>query len=229
MNARAVDLKKLRAALRQMTRVNLLIIAERAIELVSRDKLQALVGNLVRLKDLAQTKPTAVRLLAEVRKFYEAGLQGRYYESFDVNSKNFMDTSEGTEEFTVEFNDLLGKCVHAAENEPRHPVREAFELLLGLLRRIDMGDDVIFFADEGGSYQIGVDWRVVLPAYFRCLASTAPPEDFAREADRTIKDFAEYERSRHLTAARRMASAEQKKALRSLPAIRGRRGAAHAR
>ena len=33
-------------------------------------------------------------------------------------------------------------------------MREAFELLLGLLRRIDKGDDVIFFADEEGSWRI---------------------------------------------------------------------------
>jgi len=48
--------------------------------------------------------------------------------------------------------------------QPRQPVREAFELLLGLLRRIDKGDDVIFFADEEGSWRIGVDWRVELSA-----------------------------------------------------------------
>ncbi len=227
MTALAVDLAKLRAALRRMSRGNLLIIAERAIELVPRAKLQALVGDSVRLKDLAEKKPAVMPVLAEVRRFYEAGLQGRYYESFAVNSKNFMETSERTDEFIVEFNDLLGKCVHAAENEPMPPVREAFELLLGLLRRIDKGDDVIFFADEGGSWQVGVNWRVALPAYFQCLASAAAPEDFAREVDRAIKDFGEYDRPSHLTAARRVASAEQKKALRSLPAARG-RGTAHA-
>ena len=43
-------------------------------------------------------------------------------------------------------------------------MREAFELLLGLLRRIDKGDDVIFFADDEGSWRIGVDWRVELSA-----------------------------------------------------------------
>lgn len=226
MTARAVDLEKLRAALRRMSRGNLLIIAERAIEFIPRAKLQALVGDSVRLTNLARTKPAAAPLLAEVRRFYEAGLQGRYYESFAVNSKNFMETSQGTEEFIVEFNDLLGKCVHAAEKEPMPPVREAFELLFRLLRCIDKGDDVIFFADEGGSWQVGVDWRIALPAYFQCLANTAPPEDFAREVDRAIKDFAEYERPRHLTSARRVASAKQKKALRALPAARGRREAA---
>lgn len=79
---------------------------------------------------------------------------------------------------------------------------------------------MIFFADEAGSWQVGGDWSTSLPAYFQCLADTAPPEEFAREVHRAIKDFAEYERPRHLTAARRVASAEQKAALRALPVAR---------
>ena len=115
----------------------------------------------------------------------------------------------------------MGKCVGASEKTPGPPLREAFELLFGLVRRIDKGrDDVVFFADEGGSWQVGVDWRAALPAYFRCLAASASPEDFAREVGRAIGDFADHERPRHLTAARRVASAEQKAALRALPAAR---------
>ena len=40
---------------------------------------------------------------------------------------------------------------------------------------------MVFFADEGGSWQVGVDWKSVLPADFRCLAETAGPEEFARK------------------------------------------------
>jgi hypothetical protein len=112
----------------------------------------------------------------------------------------------------------VGTCARASEKTPGPPLREAFELLFGLLRHIDEGhDDVVFFADEGGSWQVGVDWRAALPAYFRCLAHSASPEGFAREVGRAIKDFADHERPRHLTAARRVASAEQKTALRARP------------
>ena len=65
--------------------------------------------------------------------------------------------------------------------------------------------------------------RVALPAYFRCLADGASAEDFAHEVDRAITDFADYERPRLLAAARRVASAEQKAALRRLPARERRR------
>jgi hypothetical protein len=221
MTRRAIDLERLRVALRRLSRGNLLVIAERATELVPRAKLRALAGDFVRLGELAEPKSGAAPLLEEVRRFREASQRGDYYEGFDVDSKNFMRKSEGTEAFIAEFDRLVGKCVRAAEKMPGPPLREAFELLFGLLRHIDEGhDDVVFFADEGGSWQVGVDWRAALPAYFRCLADSASPEEFAREVDRTIKGFAEYERPRHLTAARRVASTEQKAALRALPAAR---------
>jgi hypothetical protein len=194
------------------------MISERAIELVPRARLAALVGDVVRLDELTKTKPGAMPLLAEIRKFHEASMRGDYYESFAVSSKNCMDMSEGTEAFMAEFDRLVDKCIRAVEaQEPRAPLRESFELLFGLLRYIDeCNDDVIFFADEGGAWQVDVDWRAALPAYFRCLADTASPDEFAREVHRAIRDFAEYERPRHITAARRVASAEQKAAMRRL-------------
>jgi hypothetical protein len=214
-----VDPEKLRVALRRMNRGNLLTVAERAIDLVPRAKLGALVSDMVGLDQLTEGKRGAAPLLEEVRRFHDASLRSEYYDSFDVNSKNFMDKSEGTEAFIAEFDRLVGKCVRAAAKGPYAPVRDAFELLLALLRRIDEDpDSVVFFADEAGSWQVGVDWRAVLPAYFRCLADGTPGEDFARKVDGTISDFANHERPRHLAAARLVANAEQKAALRCLRA-----------
>jgi hypothetical protein len=215
-----VDIEKLRVELRRMSRGNLLIVANRAIELMPRSKLSALVAGMVRLDRLTEGKRGTVSLLDEVRTFHEVSLRGDYYDSFDVNSKNYMDTSEGTDAFIVEFERLIEKCIRASAKDPSS-VREAFELLFALLRRLDSDPDgVVFFADEGGSWQVGVDWRAVLPAYFRCLADGTSAEDFAREVNRTIADFAAYDRPKHLAAARRAANAEQRVALRSLP-VRG--------
>ena len=41
----------------------------------------------------------AAALLEEVREFHAAGLCADFYDSFDVNSKDFMAKSEGTDEF----------------------------------------------------------------------------------------------------------------------------------
>lgn len=215
MSGAAVDVEKLRVALRRMSRGRLLIVAERALEIVPRAKLRQLVGDMVRLEELTEGKPGPASLLDEVRKFHDASLSHEYYESFHVNSKNYMEKSRGTEAFLAEFARLIGKCVRATAKGPRRPVREAFELLFALLRRIDEDpDSVVFFADEGGSWQVGADWREVLPAYFRCLAEGASGDEFAREVDRAITDFADYDRPHQLTAARRVAGVEQEAALR---------------
>jgi hypothetical protein len=98
-------------------------------------------------------------------------------------------------------------------------VREAFELLLGLLRHIDeCHDDVIFVADEGSSWNVGVRWRTAFPAYFRCLAETATAEEFARTVDQAIMDFAAHDRSHYLSQAWRTASAAQQASLGAMTA-----------
>ncbi len=168
MKRGAVDFEKLRVALRGVSRGRLMMIAERATELVPRAKLGRLVGDMIRLDALAEGERGAASLIDQVRKFHKAGMGGEYYNAFAVNSKNFMDESKGTEAFKAEFDRLLTQCIRATEKSPRAPLREAFELLFALLRRIDQDpDSVVFFADEAGSRQIGVNWRAALPAFFR--------------------------------------------------------------
>jgi len=63
--------------------------------------------------------------------------------------------------------------INAKKSNPVE-VRQAMDILFGLLNHLDEGnDDVIFFADEGGSWQVGVDWARVLPAWFKVLSATA--------------------------------------------------------
>lgn len=218
----AIDLEKLCVALRRLSRGNLLTVAERAIEIVPKAKLRALVGDMVQIDELAEGKSGPASLLEEVRKFHDASLRGDYYESFNVTSKNYMDKSEGTEAFIAEIDRLLGKCINAATKGPRATVRTAFELLLAVLRRIDEdSDSVIFFADEGGVWQVGVDWRPTLAAYFQCLAESSSGEEFARAVDLAIS-VASSDRPKHMAAARRVANAEQKAVLRRLQAGKAR-------
>jgi len=219
-----VDIGKLRVALCRMSRRNLLSVAYRAIELVPRARLGALVAGMVQLDPLTEGRRDAPSLLEQVRTFHDACLRGDYYDSFDVNSKNYMDTSEGTDAFMAEFERLIEKCIRASAKGPLSPVREAFELLFALLRRLDRDpESVVFFADEDGSWQVGVDWRAALSAYFRCLADSASAEHFARQVDRVIADFADNDRISHLATAQRVANAQQRLVLRSLPAREQRR------
>ena len=107
MTRTAIDLQRLRLALRQMNRGNLLKIVERAVELVLGSEMHALVGDFVRLDEIAATESAAVPLLDEVRRFHAASLAGEYYEGFDVDSKNFMLLSKTKRTADQRFVDLL--------------------------------------------------------------------------------------------------------------------------
>lgn len=216
MKRETVDFEGLRTALRQMSRGQLLMIAERAVELVAPARLGEIVGDMMRLPLLEAARSEAVSLVGEARKFHAACLRGAYYQDFDVNWKNCTEHSKGTDAFIAEFDRLIRKCVHVREEDSRHAAREAFELLFVLLHGIDEAPDrIVFFADEAGSWQIPVDWPVVLPAYFRCLAGETTGEEYAERVERSIADFCNYRRADLLAAAQQEANEEQRAALAS--------------
>lgn len=161
MTSRATDLEQVRRALRTLSRGSPLIIAERAAELVPPAELKVLLGNFINVEALTSSPAAARSLLDEVRDFYARSVAGQYYESFAVNWKNCTERSKGADAFMAEFDRLLTRCIRDAEAGPRLPTLQAFDLLFALLRHIDgRHGDVIFFADEGGSYEVGLTGAV---------------------------------------------------------------------
>src|SRR5471030_339457 len=126
-----------------------------------------------------------------------------------------LNSPPGTDSFIADFERFTRKCIDAVgQGESGSGVRESFELLFGLLRYIDEGNDnVLFFADDGSSSDVGVNWHVVLPAYFNCLAKTSTPEEFARTVNETIADFVSYDQPSYMNTAGNVASDEQRVAL----------------
>lgn len=223
MKRGSVDVIALRTALRQMPRGNLLLVAERAIELMPDEKIATLLRDLLHVPRLDAGDTRAPSLLDQVRMFHDASLRGHYYESFAVNSNNDMDHSSATDAFIAEFDRLIEMCLRAAAEYPRTTALDAFELLFALLRRIDQdADSVVFFADEAGSWQIPVDWETVLPVYFRCLAEGTSAETFASKVDGVIADHCHHRRPQLFAAAQSVANAEQQAALQRLPTREGR-------
>ena len=233
MTQHQIDSNTLRAELQALPRGGLLLIAERAIELISVDQLGALLGDIVQINvDPTDAHPddagTVVvsSLLDEVRSFHDATMDGEFYEHVETNGGGRREQSRGTDAFVAEFDRLMRKCVGAPGLgiEPgvrvsfEHGVRDCFELLFALLRHIDEGkDDVLAFSDDGSSRDVGVNWRVVLPAYFKCLAETeAPsPEESARAVGQVIADFVEHDWQRYMDAAHKAATDAQRIARRS--------------
>jgi hypothetical protein len=187
-----------------------------AIDLLPSAKLHKLAKKYLDLTQLSleAEKTTEPSLLTAVKLFEKASLAGEYYESFDVNSKNCTQNSVGTCAWIAGYRRLLDRCVATAKQSDLAEVRAATDILFGLLNHIDeCRDDVIFFADEGGSWQVGVDWDRVLPAWFKILAATAEPEEYAKRIKDMIDSHYSYGREKMLAIARRTATTPQRKAL----------------
>lgn len=89
------------------------------------------------------------------------------------------------------------------------------DLMFGLLDRIDEGqDDIVFFADEAGAWQVGVDWPRVLPTWFKLLAATVEPAEYAQRIVALLSNHHRSGRDRMLAVAHRIASKDQRAALR---------------
>jgi len=217
MASQTIDRDKLRGAIRRLGDEEIYYMLDEAIDLLPQTKLEKLVAGFL---DPTQLRPDSERkgnLLSDVKAFEKASLQSDYYDDFDVNSKNFMDTSKGTLAWIAECNRLLDRCVAQAKTGDHSETREAFETLFGLLHRIDEClDDVVFFADEGGSWQVGVDWDKTLPAWFECLSATAEPDEYAHRVVEVVDGFEKHSSEKHLTAAHRAATPAQSKALRGV-------------
>ncbi len=213
-----IDREKLRTYVRKLDGEDHLILLDRAIDLLPKSKLPKLIRDYARLADLRPDGSSPTELLDAVRGFHTASLRGEYYEYFMVDSRNFMQKSEGTQCWIAECHRLLDLCEQASKTDSYAETRTAFELIFDLLLQIDeCRDDIIFFADEAGSWQVGVNWRAVLPAWFRCLAATASADEYATQVRATISYFAHYEVKVLMPKARRSGNKEQRAALSRLP------------
>lgn len=213
-----IDSTVLLAELRTLSRGSLLVIAERAAELIPADQLSELLGDFVTLEATAResylSSPT---LLDDARKFYDAAMAGHYYKIVEINNRGSQEQSASTDAFVAECNRLMRRCTHAARNGEFAAARDSIELLLNVLRRVDEGtDDVLFFADDGGLLNVGVNWRSALPVYFQCLAATLSPAEFARTVVSTIDEFVSYDRPHYLAAAHVVANDDQRAVLGTL-------------
>ena len=71
-------------------------------------------------------------------------------------------------------------------------------------------DDVVLFADEGGSLQVGVDWDTILPSWLKVLAATATPEEYARSVKAVIQRHFPHGRDKMLGVAFKVGDRNQR-------------------
>ncbi len=161
--------------------------------------------------------PTNPGLLADVKAFEKASLAGEFYRSFSVNSRNSMEKSSGTLAWITKFLRLLAECADKAKKGDPKEVRECMDILFSLLDFIDRGyPEIVFFADEAGSWQVGVDWAKILPVWFTVLSATAEPDEYSQRVVAMVSRHYNYGRAEMLRIARRVATPSQRQALASI-------------
>ena len=211
-----IDREKLRAAIRKLGGEYVFYMLDDAIELLPPAKLHKIVRKYLDLKRLRPDgeKATKASLLTDVKACEKASLAGEYYESFNVNSRNFMEKSKGTTGWIAESHRLLERCVEQAKTADPAEVLQAFDIIFGFLDRIDKcQDDIIFFAEEAGAWQVGVHWEKVLPAWFKVLSATAEPEEYVQRIVGLLKRHYDYGSAKMLGVARKTATPAQRQAL----------------
>ncbi len=217
MNSGKLDLQRIRRAIRASGNETIFFLLDDAISLLPPAKLSQLLAQYLKPEQFVSDVTVKHDLLADVQAFQKACLAGDYYEAFDVNSKNCTQSSMGTLAWIADFRRLLFRCVEHAKKRNVAGVRRAFDILFELLDRFDDADDrMVFFADEGGSWMVGVDWKRVLPAWFRVLSATADPAEYARRFETFVGRYCNYERAALLAEARNAATPAQSKELAEL-------------
>jgi hypothetical protein len=210
---RQIDRDKLRAAIRRLDEESAFRMLDAAIDLLPEAKLRQVVKPHLQLDKVLSDGQEKTSLLEDVKTFEKASLAGEYYDHFKVNSQNYMKKSTGTVAWITQCNRLLARCVAAAKTDDPGEVRQVFDVIFGLLDRIDDGDDIIFFADEAGSWQVGVDWDEVLPAWCTVLSATTAPDEYAECVLSLVKQHCDYDRDKMLELARNAATPAQRQAL----------------
>ncbi len=196
-------------------------ILGRAFVALPSTKARWVFGDAVELAEVCEPRGKRTgQMLDEVKRFHSRCLSGHYYQDFAVNSRNFTHTSAGTQEWIAEMNRLFSRCAEASK-EGRHPEsRAAFDLLFDLMSQVDeCRDDIVFFADEGGSWQVGADLDALLPAYFASLAATTEPAEFAERSLALIRELGDYDRGKYLRLARLATEKEREAHSKALVAL----------
>jgi hypothetical protein len=208
MSGDKLDLQQIRRAIRGSGNETIFFLLDDALSLLPTAKLRQLLAQYMKPEQLASEGVVKHNLLAEVQAFQKACLAGEYYEAFDVNSKNCTQSSLVTLAWIADFRRLLFCCVAQSKKHNVANVRRAFDILFDLLDRFDDADDrMVFFADEGGSWMVGIDWKQVLPA---C------PAEYARRIETFVGRYCNYQRAELLAEARQVATPSQLKELAEL-------------
>ncbi len=162
------------------------------------------------IKEIPPSPVDGDELVGDVEAFYSNSISGFYYEPFDINSKNFSDIPEETEEWFDEIGDLLDDSARLTDQGDHHFAVQCFKRLYELIDKMEDGEEIVF-ADEYGAWMITGDEKRFITAYLTSLSAISTPEAYAAGSIPLIKrDSHENFHNKVYSIALKAAGKEQK-------------------
>lgn len=147
-----INKKKLFEAIRALKKSELITLLEEAFDEMERGTRRVVFGEL--FNEYTKKERTAEQVRKQVKQFYKQSMAGDYYAPFSINSKNYLDVPEETDEWFDEIGDHLGFVSELVEEEEYETALHCFKLLYELIDRMEEGEEIVF-ADELGAWMIG--------------------------------------------------------------------------
>ena len=138
------------------------------------------------ISDLPPVTVDGEQLLADIEAFSESSISGYYYETFNVNSKNFSDIPEETEGWFEELGDYLEESAVLTGQGDHELAVQCFTLLYDLIDKMEDGEEIVF-AHELGGWMIPGDEKVFIKSYLTSLSAISTPEEYTEKAIPLIK------------------------------------------
>lgn len=171
-----MEKKELFTLLKKKNPATLLTLLESAYDIINTTQRRNVFGKFK--AEMPKAKVDPAKLLQQIKTFYDESLKGVYYAPFDINSKNYMNIPEETEEWFDKAGDFL-KAATQVSNDGNHQLAvECFDILYQLIDKMIDGDEIIF-ADEYGTWMIPGDEKVFIKAYIQSLSEVSSPEEFS--------------------------------------------------
>ena len=208
-----MDKSSLFSFLKKQDSSSLLSLLESAYDTMNTNQRRKVFGSLPLEEDAL--KIDEAQLLKEIKTFSEKSLKGVYFAPFDINSKNFMNIPEETEEWFGKLGDFLGAATRISMKGKHTVAVECFKILYKLIDEMLNGEEIIF-ADEYGTWMIPGDERTFIQAYLHSLSIVATPGEFTEAVIPLLeRDTYESLSNKVYQSVGQVAGKEQKKMLES--------------
>ncbi len=149
------------------------------------------------------------QLYSKIVAFHKKSVNGEYYAPFNINSKNFRNIPNETDEWFSEMSYYLDETTNLVEKKEFKIANQCFEILHDTIE--EMGNGEVVFADEYG------DWMLVTKtdyedAYIKSLAQIEEEDKFAEKVvPLLVKDSYQSFSSKIYSKIKKVANSKQLK------------------